>query len=198
MFSCWFNAGPMVYGICYCPISKKEDLKNLKVADSKTLNEAERENLFEQLHGAKSFIGWALQILSPNTISTSMLQRSKYNLNALSHDTAIGLVQYALDSGVQLKEVDFKSNKSILWILPSFLLIYLTFHRSLLTQWGQQKNMKTSSPRDFLASKLQWDQRLTRSFLLSVPPVSAPRYVPIFALFTPLYYWYVDECTVCL
>lgn len=31
--------------------------------------------------------------------------RTKYNLNALSHDTAIGLVQYALDSGVQLKEV---------------------------------------------------------------------------------------------
>lgn len=31
--------------------------------------------------------------------------RTKYNLNALSHDTAIGLIQYALDSGVQLKEV---------------------------------------------------------------------------------------------
>lgn len=31
--------------------------------------------------------------------------RTKYNLNALSHDTAIGLVQYAVDSGVQLKEV---------------------------------------------------------------------------------------------
>lgn len=97
--------GPMVYGICYCPISKKEDLKDLKVADSKTLTEAERENLFEKLHEANSFIGWALQILSPNTISTSMLQRAKYNLNALSHDTAIGLVQYALDCGVQLKEV---------------------------------------------------------------------------------------------
>lgn len=25
-------SGPMVYGICYCPVSKKEDLKNLKVA----------------------------------------------------------------------------------------------------------------------------------------------------------------------
>lgn len=31
--------------------------------------------------------------------------RTKYNLNALSHDTAIGLVQHALDCGVQLKEV---------------------------------------------------------------------------------------------
>lgn len=97
--------GPMVYGICFCPISKKDELKNLKVADSKTLSEAERENLFEKLHESRNYIGWAVNILSPNTISTSMLRRTKYNLNALSHDTAIGLVQFALDSGVQLKEV---------------------------------------------------------------------------------------------
>lgn len=36
--------------------------------------------------------------------------RTKYNLNALSHDTAIGLVQFALDSGVQLKEVGGRSS----------------------------------------------------------------------------------------
>lgn len=45
------------------------------LSDSKTLTEAERENLFEKLDEAKSYVGWALQILSPNTISTSMLQR---------------------------------------------------------------------------------------------------------------------------
>lgn len=97
--------GPMVYGICFCPVSKKQELKDSKVADSKTLNEVERENLFQKIDESKSYIGWALQIISPNTISTSMLQRTKYNLNAISHDTAIDLVQYALDSGVQLKEV---------------------------------------------------------------------------------------------
>lgn len=36
---------------------------------------------------------------------THLFFRTKYNLNSLSHDTAIGLVQFALDSGVQLKEV---------------------------------------------------------------------------------------------
>ncbi|XP_029440993.1 ribonuclease H2 subunit A [Rhinatrema bivittatum] len=97
--------GPMVYGICFCPISKKGSLEELKVADSKTLSEAERERLFEKLDGSREYLGWALQILSPNVISTSMQQRVKYNLNALSHDTAIGLIQYALDSGVLLREV---------------------------------------------------------------------------------------------
>ncbi|XP_075062755.1 ribonuclease H2 subunit A [Mixophyes fleayi] len=97
--------GPMVYGICYCPVSRKKDLEGLKVADSKTLIEAERERLFELLNSKSDFIGWALHILSPNIISTSMQQRAKYNLNALSHDTAIGLIQHALDSGVQVTEV---------------------------------------------------------------------------------------------
>lgn len=45
------------------------------LSDSKTLTEAERENLFQKLDEARSYVGWALQILSPNTISTSMLQR---------------------------------------------------------------------------------------------------------------------------
>lgn len=49
--------------------------KCVLLSDSKTLTEAEREALFEKLDEAKSYIGWALQVLSPNTISTSMLQR---------------------------------------------------------------------------------------------------------------------------
>ncbi|XP_060620925.2 ribonuclease H2 subunit A [Anolis sagrei] len=97
--------GPMVYGICYCPVARQGDLEAIKVADSKTLTEAQREQLFEKLDAAKDFVGWALHILSPNFISTSMQRRAKYNLNALSHDTAIGLIQHALDSGVQVAEV---------------------------------------------------------------------------------------------
>ncbi|XP_053152966.1 ribonuclease H2 subunit A isoform X2 [Hemicordylus capensis] len=95
----------MVYSICYCPVTRQEDLKTLKVADSKILTEAQREQLFEKLDAAKDFVGWALHILSPNFISNSMQRRVKYNLNALSHDTAIGLIQHALDSGVQVAEV---------------------------------------------------------------------------------------------
>nr|XP_014342782.1 PREDICTED: ribonuclease H2 subunit A [Latimeria chalumnae] len=105
--------GPMVYGICFCPLSRKQDLEELKVADSKTLTEAEREKLFEKIDLAKDFIGWALEVLSPNVISTSMQQRVKYNLNVMSHDAAIGLIQYALDSGVRLKEVNVARDHAV-------------------------------------------------------------------------------------
>ncbi|XP_074145266.1 ribonuclease H2 subunit A isoform X1 [Sminthopsis crassicaudata] len=97
--------GPMVYGICYCPLSRLGDLEALKVADSKTLSEAERERLFGKLEQARDFVGWALDILSPNLISTSMQRRAKYNLNSLSHDTAMALVQLALDQGVRVTQV---------------------------------------------------------------------------------------------
>ncbi|XP_038627185.1 ribonuclease H2 subunit A [Tachyglossus aculeatus] len=97
--------GPMVYGICFCPLSRQGDLTALKVADSKTLTESERERLFGKLDAAREFVGWALEVLSPNLISTSMQRRAKYNLNALSHDTAMALVQHALDMGVRVTQV---------------------------------------------------------------------------------------------
>lgn len=100
--------GPMVYAICYCPLSRLEDLEALKVADSKTLSESERDRLFAKMKEDGDFVGWALDVLSPNLISTSMLGRVKYNLNALSHDTATGLVQFALDQGVNVAQ-DFSS-----------------------------------------------------------------------------------------
>ena len=34
-----------------------------------------------------------------------MYRRGKYNLNTMSHDTAIGLIQKALDAGVRVAEV---------------------------------------------------------------------------------------------
>lgn len=97
--------GPMVYAICFCPLSRLADLEALKVADSKTLSENERERLFSEMEKEGDYVGWALDVLSPNLISTSMLGRVKYNLNSLSHDTAAGLIQFALDQGVNVTQV---------------------------------------------------------------------------------------------
>lgn len=98
--------GPMVYGLAYFPVSLCQQLKQLQFADSKTLTEAKREEIFEEI-GEKDYknIGWFATILSPVTISNSMFKRSKYNLNALSHDTAISLINRAIDCGVRVTQV---------------------------------------------------------------------------------------------
>jgi len=99
--------GPMVYGIAYCPVDKNSDLKALGVDDSKVLKESERENLFDKLMGesVSEYVGWAIHILSARYISKSMFKRCKYNLNTVSHDTAIGLIHKAISAGVRVSEV---------------------------------------------------------------------------------------------
>ncbi|XP_069738496.1 ribonuclease H2 subunit A isoform X1 [Phaenicophaeus curvirostris] len=97
--------GPMVYGLCYCPIERLEELEAMGVADSKTLSEGERERRFGLLEAASDVVGWGLHLLPPQHISACMQQRAKYNLNELSQDTVAGLIQFALDEGVQVAEV---------------------------------------------------------------------------------------------
>ncbi|KAF9193575.1 Ribonuclease H2 subunit A [Haplosporangium sp. Z 767] len=97
--------GPMVYGICYCPLSKKDELAKLGFADSKTLKEDARDNLLEVIMSRPDLIGWSVRVLSPMDISNSMLRKEKYGLNALAHDTTIQLLRETLASGVNLKEV---------------------------------------------------------------------------------------------
>jgi len=97
--------GPMVYGIAFCPVAKNGDLKALGVDDSKQLTEEQRENLLQKVLDNNDYIGWAVDILSPCFISTSMNKRGKYNLNAMSHDTAINLVKDAIQAGVNVSEV---------------------------------------------------------------------------------------------
>lgn len=97
--------GPMVYGIAYCPVDMNSDLKALGVDDSKKLTEEEREGLLQKVLDNKDYLGWAVDILSPTFISRSMYRRGKYNLNTMSHDTAIGLVKGAISAGVNVSEV---------------------------------------------------------------------------------------------
>lgn len=97
--------GPMVYGICFSPISEKDKFGKIGFADSKTQTEEQREDLFQKMNTNLDIMGWMVEILSPHYISTSMLKREKYNLNALSHDCAIRLVKRALSKGVNVTEV---------------------------------------------------------------------------------------------
>lgn len=97
--------GPMVYGICFSPLSLCEKFGEMGFADSKTLTEEEREGIFERICAASDMMAWIVELLSPTFISNGMLSRSKYNLNAISHDCAIRLVQRALELGANIAEV---------------------------------------------------------------------------------------------
>ncbi|ORX95772.1 hypothetical protein K493DRAFT_260242 [Basidiobolus meristosporus CBS 931.73] len=97
--------GPMVYGICYCPLSMKEKIEELGFVDSKTLIEEKREEHLALINENSEFIGWSVRVLSPQDISHGMLGKSKYNLNSQAHDTTIQLIRDTLKKGVNVTEV---------------------------------------------------------------------------------------------
>jgi ribonuclease H2 subunit A len=94
----------MVYGAAWCPESRKDDLAKLGFADSKVLTAETRTKLLAALKGS-DYIGWIADVISPETMSAKMTRRYKYNLNAISHDSAIGMIQSALDQNVKLRHV---------------------------------------------------------------------------------------------
>ncbi|KMZ57073.1 Ribonuclease H2 subunit A [Zostera marina] len=96
--------GPMVYGCMYCPLSYKNTVASLEFADSKTLKEEKREELFENLK-LDSCIGWEVDVIDPRELSAKMLKKTKINLNEISHNSAMGLIRRVLDLGVILTEV---------------------------------------------------------------------------------------------
>ncbi|KAL1171899.1 hypothetical protein V6Z11_A05G313500 [Gossypium hirsutum] len=95
--------GPMVYGCLYCARSYQKTLASLNFADSKTLKEEKREELFENLKADES-IGWSVDVIDPRELSAKMLKKNKVNLNEISHDSAIGLINRVLSMGVLLTE----------------------------------------------------------------------------------------------
>eukprot|EP00095_Tigriopus_kingsejongensis_P006282 snap_masked-scaffold1533_size36968-processed-gene-0.6 protein:Tk06282 transcript:snap_masked-scaffold1533_size36968-processed-gene-0.6-mRNA-1 annotation:"hypothetical protein CAPTEDRAFT_183401" len=97
--------GPMVYGIAFCPETCHDELKALGVDDSKVLTEEKRDKLADVIRGRDDILGWATHSLSALYLSRSMNRRAKYNLNAISHDTAIGLIREALRRGVMVRRV---------------------------------------------------------------------------------------------
>lgn len=98
--------GPMVYGTCYVPKKQEQKLRDMGCMDSKMLTEGKRETLFDKLNDeCRDIAGWGVTVLPPSWICESQLKRCKYNLNTISHDTAMGLIKSVLDLGVNLVAV---------------------------------------------------------------------------------------------
>ncbi|KAH7332420.1 hypothetical protein KP509_20G086300 [Ceratopteris richardii] len=96
--------GPMVYACAYCPSSYQKTLATLEYADSKTLKESKREELFEAMKADES-MGWAVDVIDPRILSSLMLAKVKTNLNLISHNSAMGLISRVLNSGIFVTEV---------------------------------------------------------------------------------------------
>lgn len=117
----------MVYGTAFCPINKMVDLDGLGCDDSKALTEEKRDGLFETICKSSKFVGWGVEILSPNSISNNMLSRTKYSLNKISMDSAIGLIRGAAEAGVKIGHIYVdtvgppeKYQEYLLSIFPSY------------------------------------------------------------------------------
>ncbi|KAI9261283.1 ribonuclease H-like domain-containing protein [Helicostylum pulchrum] len=97
--------GPMVYAVSYCPLSRHQEFKKLGFMDSKKLTEERRTELSKIILENKDWIGWAVFVISPQDISTSMFKRPVYNLNEMAHDATIKLIRSVLDRNVNLEEI---------------------------------------------------------------------------------------------
>ena len=93
--------GPMVYGAAYWSTSVKEGIPK-GFHDSKQLSEETRARLFEELLNHQD-IGFCMRSLLPSEISRNMLRPAPYNLNEMSHDSAIIMIRKILDAGVNVK-----------------------------------------------------------------------------------------------
>lgn len=122
-----------MYGIAFCPLAQAEHFTTLGCADSKQLTEEKRETIFNAINVedyARNNIGWAVEVISPNVISSSMLRRTKHSLNEVSMDSAIGLINQAIEAGVNIAEVYVdtvgppeKYQAKLAAIFPDFLII---------------------------------------------------------------------------
>ncbi|GFE52614.1 ribonuclease HII [Babesia ovis] len=100
--------GPMVYGGFVCPIG--DDYRNMLkdqigVDDSKKLTAATRDAKFRQLNTPNRPFAASAEVITPKFISYKMLQRDSYNLNSISHDSAIALIRHFLSQGFNIREV---------------------------------------------------------------------------------------------
>ena len=96
--------GPMTYGVAWCRLDMKEEIKKIGFMDSKMLNEKNRSKLLVAMSECKN-LHWAVDSIPSAVIGAQMLQQERYNLNAISHDSAIGLIRMVLAMGFNIAEI---------------------------------------------------------------------------------------------
>lgn len=95
--------GPMIYGMAYWDADLTKTTIPTQFNDSKQLSESQRQRLYDTLLSHKD-IGYACRVLQASEISRNMLRGSApYNLNEMSHDSAIAMMRPILESSVNVQ-----------------------------------------------------------------------------------------------
>eukprot|EP00891_Asterochloris_glomerata_P008869 jgi/Astpho2/8869/fgenesh1_pm.00129_%23_13_t len=96
--------GPMVYGAAVAPLALQTQLAGMSFADSKTLTEAKREDMFAEI-AAHEHMASFTDVLTAQQLSARMLSRERTSLNALASESTVRLIEECLESGAYLREV---------------------------------------------------------------------------------------------
>jgi len=92
--------GPMTYGCAYWHPDDSSHIPK-GFTDSKQLSANNRSSLFSKIESCQH-MGFVLHVLHASEISRNMLRADPYNLNAMSHDSAMQMIQAVLDAGVTI------------------------------------------------------------------------------------------------
>ncbi|OWZ19587.1 Ribonuclease H2 [Phytophthora megakarya] len=95
--------GPMVYGAAYWPVADNDAMSALGFDDSKALSAESRAQLLEKMRSTEG-LGWIVRLISAAEISDKM-QRQTSNLNEMSRDAAIQLINEVQKKGAVVKKV---------------------------------------------------------------------------------------------
>eukprot|EP00922_Rhytidocystis_sp_ex-Travisia-forbesii_P044983 GHVS01067065.1.p1 GENE.GHVS01067065.1~~GHVS01067065.1.p1 ORF type:complete len:355 (-),score=46.72 GHVS01067065.1:14-1078(-) len=97
--------GHLNYACFYCPYENELLLKELEVDDSKKLTEDQRHAMYKAIKSRPDAFGYMVHGTPPQHLSACMLRRNKYNLNEISHDTAMWMIRQVQAAGVNVKQV---------------------------------------------------------------------------------------------
>ncbi|GMH82819.1 hypothetical protein TrST_g8257 [Triparma strigata] len=93
--------GPMTYSAAYWPVSMQEEMEQKPFDDSKALTHEKRRKYFELIQDTPD-CGYVVRVLQASEISRNMLRKVPYNLNDMSHDSAMEMIRNVQRQGVKL------------------------------------------------------------------------------------------------
>merc|ERR1719491_1841921 len=96
--------GAMLYGACMCPESKLSDLQSTGVFDSKQLTDEQRRELFAVIKKS-DYLEWIIDSIPADWMSDMMIRENRFSLNEISHNSAMDMIQKALDNGFNVTHV---------------------------------------------------------------------------------------------